>query len=373
MTLRVAIKTRRFQAPFAAAAALLLLAACGSNGSSSDEVGSGAPAAETTSLAYKDTSDTVTTSVSLTASGERDAESGAARLYVMLKDQDGTALLFLNKHNFTVLIDPRTAPSTVPPANVTLTTATSSDRVVALVIDSSGSMSATDPTSGLTRLQAAQAAAKLYVENMVPGDYAAVVTFSDSAQIVQALTDDKALLNAAVDSLTPTGATNTGAAVSKAVEAVGSRPGKRAMILLTDGDDTVDSVTGGPPLWRGNANSTRNQGLVAAQESDFRIYSVGLGTDLSDVGLADLNTYASETGGTYYAAPTTAALITPFSQTIPNEIADLPPMETYVLEFPNPYAPRAGQTLSVHYGVSVSYETGNGTLTDYFAGTYRVP
>lgn len=354
----------------------VLLSACGGggDGASPDPATPGTPATDTSSLAYKDLLDNATTSLSITTSGERDPATENVRIFALVKDQDGTPVFFLNKYNFGVQLNPGTAPRAVNPSQIVLSTEESSDRLVALVLDSSGSMAALDVNSGLTRLQAAQAAARLYVENMSDGDYAAVVTFSTTARIVQGLTNSKSSLIDAIDSLAPTDATNFGDAITSAVEAVGSRPGKRAMILLTDGDDTVDAkYSGDPSVWFGKADSTRYQGLLAAQTNDFRIYTVSLGVDISDIGKADLQTFADQTGGTYYAAPTTSSLETPFGQTIPGEIEALPPMETFVLTFPNPYPPTIGQSFDVPFRVLVSYQNANGALTRYNEGSYQVP
>ena len=163
-----------------------------------------------------------------------------------------------------------------------------------------------------------------------------------------------------------------GLLASEAVRAVGTRPGKRAAILLTDGDDTVDSVSGGPDVWLNDSSSSRFQGLQLARDNNLVIYTVGLGQDLSETGLADLQTFATETGGTFFQAPTASALNTAFGVTIPAELDAQPPMETYLLTAPNLIPAVPGKELDVPIRISVRYENGIGELRAKFDGTYTV-
>ena len=347
---------------------------CGDGEYSPDPARPGPPAPVADDLSVSDPNDSAVTALNLTTSLEYDAGTGNLRVFALVKDQVGSPLLGLNKHNFSLVLSPSAAPMTVSPDAVNLTTEAADERVVALVIDSSGSMeSPVESGSAVTRMEAAKAAARLYVSLLEPGDRAAIVTFASDARTVQPLTADKDLLLRAIDTLSPTTATNFGAAMSQAVAAVGTRPGRRAAVLLTDGDDTVDTVTGGPSAWLGNADSTRNQGLEACVLNDLRLYTVGLGTDLSQTGLGDLTAIAAETGGSFFQVTSAAALTTAFGTTIPNEIGGLEPVETYVLTLPSPIAPVAGQTRTGNLGVSVSYQNANGLLTDYSSGTYQVP
>lgn len=350
------------------------LAACGTDEYSPSAPKDGEPSPEEPFLGYVDPGDTATTSIGLTTSAEYDADQNLARIYAMVRDQDGTPLTTLNKDNFSLTLTSPSASGAVPSDSVSFATEASAEEVVALVLDSSGSMSASanpgDPNDPTTRLQAGQAAARSFVENMGSGR-AAVVTFNTDARTVQPLTDDQELLFNAIGSLAANGATNFGAAVGEAVRAVGTRPGKRAMILLTDGDDTSDPVTGDPTVWLTNPTSSRYQGLKLAKENSFRIYTVSLGSDISDVGTADLQTFAAETGGQYFAAPTTASLATAFGVTIPDEISRLEPITTYVLSFVNPVSPRSGRAVS--YRASVFYEGANGWFFDKSPGTYLFP
>jgi len=154
------------------------LAGCGSDEFSAGPAHEGPPVTEDQFLGFTDPGDTAITALRLSVSSQYDAADDAVRIFVLPKDQDGNTLVGLNQHNFNVVLHPETTPTAVRSADTTLTNEATSDKVMALVIDSSGSMSATDSETGQTRMQVAKEAAKLFVSNMGPSDQAAIVTFS---------------------------------------------------------------------------------------------------------------------------------------------------------------------------------------------------
>lgn len=348
---------------------LLGLAACGVDEYDPGHAQPG-PAAPEVSVPVADESDT--TAVDLSTSVEYDAATDEVRVFARVEDQNGDPLFDLGPENFAVILNPGTAPRPVARDDLTIDIASSEASVVALVIDSSGSMSAVTET-GQTRMQVAKEAAKLFVGLMGPDDLVAIVDFDDEARILQQLTNDQTALEETIDGFTASGATNLGGALIEAVRAVGTRPGRRAVVFLTDGDDTVDSVTGGPDVWMQDPTSTRYQGLQLAKERDLVVFTVGLGGDLSDIGKADLQTFAEETGGQFFEAVTAASLLTAFGVTIPQRIEALDPIDTLELTFPNPFSLTGTLTsLDVPFVTNVTYANRNGTLRAVFSGTYTV-
>src|SRR2546430_5289730 len=95
--------------------------------------------------------------------------------------------------------------STRPQAVVTIP---SEEGTVILAMDVSGSMLADDLKP--TRLDAAKAAARAFVEQQGPAVQIGVVSFSSASAIVQAPTTDKALAVAAINRLQPQTATGVG-------------------------------------------------------------------------------------------------------------------------------------------------------------------
>jgi Ca-activated chloride channel family protein len=122
------------------------------------------------------------------------------------------------------------------------------DATVILVLDVSGSMAARD--SNPTRLGAARAAAKRYVDDLPKGYRMAVITFSDHTTLAAAPTHDLSLVRAAIDRARsgPQG-TALADAVARAVSvgrSIPARKGKRppaAIVVLSDGGQTAGRVT----------------------------------------------------------------------------------------------------------------------------------
>lgn len=111
---------------------------------------------------------------------------------------------------------------------------------VVLAIDASSSM--LDPMGGATKLAAAQAAARRFVDLMrlePGGDRAAVLAFNEAATLRAPLTDDRAALAAAIEGLSTALGTRIDRAIDRAEEALAAPPARaesqKVLILLTDG------------------------------------------------------------------------------------------------------------------------------------------
>jgi Ca-activated chloride channel family protein len=116
------------------------------------------------------------------------------------------------------------------------------DGAVALCIDTSGSMSATDVAP--TRADAALAAARTFINDVPDGTRISIVAFSSTAEIVMPASDDKEAVRDALDRIPPP---NGGTAIGDALElAARSLPPvrHRAIVLVTDGVNNQ----GGDPL-----------------------------------------------------------------------------------------------------------------------------
>jgi Ca-activated chloride channel family protein len=197
---------------------------------------------------------------------------------------------------------------------------------VILTMDVSGSMRAEDMDPN--RLEAAKSAARAFVERQQEGVRIGVVSFSESAAVVQAPTDDKQQVLAAINRLTSWRGTAIGSAMLTSLDAIfeesdteggASRSEQPTptpvpegvyepaiVILLSDGQ----SNRGPRPL--------DVVGQVAAR--GVRVYTVGLGTPegivVSNMGRSmrvrldeyTLKTIAEETDGEYYNASTEADL-----------------------------------------------------------------
>ena len=105
---------------------------------------------------------------------------------------------------------------------------------VALLLDSSGSTGAA--------LDQIKSAAMAFLGNLRPHDQVMIVSFYDSVEILSELTNDSAKLASAVQSIKGGEFTQVYEAVYTAVwERLRDVPGRKAVILFTDGIDTASS------------------------------------------------------------------------------------------------------------------------------------
>ena len=139
---------------------------------------------------------------------------------------------------------------------------------IMLVTDVSGSMQATDVKP--TRLEAARAAARRFVNEVPKGVNVGVMALSSKPRVLASPTSDRDAVNAALTQLTPRGGTGTGEAIQAATRILNRVPGvngKRppaAIVLISDGSSTgtVDPVAA----------------AQAARKARIPIYTVALGT-----------------------------------------------------------------------------------------------
>jgi Mg-chelatase subunit ChlD len=162
-----------------------------------------------------------------------------------------------------------------------------------LVADVSGSMLG----SGLAGLQSA---AKSLVNDMdTTRDSIGIISFNQQATLIQDCTPDVALLNRAIDSLCPSGATAIWDAAYLGIMVMYSHGNEaQAEILMSDGGDNSSSVT---PSFV----------IQKAQQNGLRIFTIGLGT--ASMG-NELENVANNTGGMYFFSPSASDLSTIFLQ-----------------------------------------------------------
>ncbi len=205
---------------------------------------------------------------------------------VSVYDQNGVPLDGLGINSFDLYLDGTASPIT----SVTQVQSANSKTTFAIVMDYSGSMSSDDITS-------MQTAAKLIVDNKAAIDEGMIVKFSDNPDVIQALTADASLLSAAIDSTySNSGYTAMYDAIDVALNELANTSGRKAIIVLTDGDDTVSSATLDSVI----ANSNQN---------DIPLFTIGLGQADATV----LQELANRTYGIYYYAPDNSDLANIYS------------------------------------------------------------
>ncbi|MFB0519623.1 MAG: VWA domain-containing protein, partial [Acidobacteriota bacterium] len=128
--------------------------------------------------------------------------------------------------------------------------------VIGLLLDSSGSM------WGLKIIRAKEGAKK-FIHTLKDDEEAFIIDFDSKVKVLQDFTSDKGELLATVDSVVADGATNLNKALWEAIKKLEDKTGKKAIILLSDGKDTVQEMT-------------EEQVLEAAKRAEVKIYSIGI-------------------------------------------------------------------------------------------------
>lgn len=183
---------------------------------------------------------------------------------------------------------------------------------IILAIDTSLSMEATDVAP--SRLKAAQAAAKEFVELLPPRLNVGLVTFNGAAVVKVAPTQDREELVAAIDQLRLGERTAIGEAIYASLDAIKSAPtgedGDKVparIVLMSDGETT----SGRPDA----------QAAAAAKKAEVPISTISFGTENGTIELPNqegpisvavnpdaLAKIANETGGTAFEAATGSEL-----------------------------------------------------------------
>ncbi len=258
---------------------------------------------------------------------------------------------------------------------------------VVMVMDISGSMDAADVQP--TRLGAARAAAKRFLDQLPPRFRVALISFSSGVNVASPPTTDRAAIRHALDGLHAEGGTAMGDAIERAVEVAQSArqpdgvtggdlvvPGSRAPTATLPGSTPVPATPAGAPsatqpgnapaagpgaqvpvpaaillLSDGASNAGRLQPLEAAQraqQAGIPIYTIALGTPDGTLVSQDrfgrqhltpvppdpstLQQIAETTGGQFFSAPTARDLQAVYQQ-IGSSIGFIPEQEEITFVF----------------------------------------
>jgi Ca-activated chloride channel homolog len=167
---------------------------------------------------------------------------------------------------------------------------------VILVIDVSGSMQASDVKP--TRLAAAQAAVRKFLDKVPPRVRVALVAFAGEAQVAAPPTTDRDLVRAGVDSLGGFGFNGTaiGDALAAAVDLARPQPrgGTQTIAYHTIAEHKPTTTI----LFLSDGHQTRGllqplEGAARAKEAGIPVYTVALGTPDGTI----------EVGGNYFGGP----------------------------------------------------------------------
>ena len=166
---------------------------------------------------------------------------------------------------------------------------------VALVLDCSGSMR--------HNMRFLQEAAIAFVNKLEDMDSALVVSFNESIKGSAEFTSDTSRLEQFIDGLEPWGGTSLHDAIHYGLGRVKDQPGRKAVIVFSDGADTTSSMK-------------EQEVIDYARSVEATVYSVGIRGESGLVARSPrgfLRKVAQETGGQYYFPNKVAEMIKIFA------------------------------------------------------------
>jgi Ca-activated chloride channel family protein len=186
-----------------------------------------------------------------TAAGSAQFTSGVnlVEVYAAVVDETGKPVTGLSRADFTVLED------SVPQ---TLSAFAEGDfpLSVAIGLDRSFSMTKLLPTE--------VSAARTFLGDLRPQDQSTLVGIGSEIETLAPLSSDRAAQFRALDALKPWGTTGLHDAIVAAIETIQTAKGRRALLLLSDGNDRYSKASASDALDR-------------ARASDVMIYPVAIG------------------------------------------------------------------------------------------------
>ncbi len=196
-------------------------------------------------------------------------------VYATVFDRRGIPVAGLAKDQFLILDDGTPQP-------VQVFEPSSSSLSCALLLDTTASMTAALP--------AVKNAATELVGAMRPDDAIAIYSFSESLEELQEFTTDRAAARRALARLRAKGRTALFDAISQLSLNLQSRPGKKAIVVFTDGNDNASVL---------NLQSA----AMRAKKVGVPIFAIAQGDALHENSLLKLLTeMANSTGGQMYRA-----------------------------------------------------------------------
>jgi Ca-activated chloride channel homolog len=173
-------------------------------------------------------------------------------VYASVTDARGQPLTGLVKEDFEVSEDgERQVVSAFAAGDFPLTVA------VAVAVDRSFSMSG-------DRLAMVKSAARTFLTELRPRDEATLVAIGSTVDVVAPLSTDRASQLAAVAALDAFGTTGLHDAIVHAIDITEAGRGRRALLLLSDGDDRFSTATA-------------DDAVTRARGSDVMIYPISMG------------------------------------------------------------------------------------------------
>jgi Ca-activated chloride channel family protein len=209
-------------------------------------------------------------------------------LYTTVVDRSGQLVLGLSQNDFEVL------EGNKPQALARFELVQNLPLTIGLVLDNSGSMEA-------SLVEARRAAADFLREVIQPKDRCFSMRFSTRPELLVPPTDDVAAVTQSLEGLQAVGGTALHDAIVSSLHYFRATQGQRALVLLSDGDDTASSVS-------------FDDALEYARRSGVTIYPIGLNLPVGVGAPNKLKRLAEATGGRFFSIGKAAELAGVYEQ-----------------------------------------------------------
>ena len=208
----------------------------------------------------------------------------AVKAYVSILDRDGKPVRGLDQRILS--LKENGLPADIRDMSMAGTGGHREPLSIALVIDKSGSMAG-------EKIARAKESVLRFLSLMEAGDRAALFAFSDRVTELVPLTDNVESLKASVSGIEADGHTALYDAIAQGVDSLKTVPGRKAVIVLTDGIANRGVIG-------------IDQAITAGFKSSVSVTTIGIG---EDVRTDRLERVAEETGGTYFFTPSPDRLV----------------------------------------------------------------
>lgn len=187
-------------------------------------------------------------------------------IYASVTDAAGRPVTGLRAEDFTVREDG-------VPQRITVFSEADFPLSTAVAIDSSFSMTG-------DRLAVAKSAARIFIGALRPEDQSMLMSIGGKVEVIAPLSSDRESQFRALNDLRSWGTTSLHDAIIDAIDALQPAKGRRALVILSDGDDRY-------------SNAAVADVLARARRADVMVYPVALGRTLPPL----FNQIATLTGG----------------------------------------------------------------------------
>ena len=217
------------------------------------------------------------------------------QVFATITDGRGRYVDNLPGDGFTIMDDGK-------PVRVAAFENATSDLSCTLLLDTTESMRASLP--------ALKRAALKFIEGLRPNDSVAVYALKEGVTELQAFTTDKSAAARAVLQTEPGGMTALYDGLVRTVRDISVRPGKKAVVAFTDGNDNISMLTG-------------DAAILRAKTAGVPIYTIAKGSDLGDQTLGQLASISRATGGMSFAVHSSSEMASVFREGISGRHARL--------------------------------------------------